>query len=131
MSEKPKFTEQLEDIFTEAMQERGRAAFHLQGREERKARLEAVMALSSELLRIRAVNIFATGIGESVIVDIIEGDWPAAKRIAAHFTFEDESAEVRATYAPLWAEFVRLAHDFCTEAERRALKPLDAGDQLH
>jgi hypothetical protein len=92
-------------------------------REERKGRLRAVIALSAELERIRAVNIFATGLAEGVIEDIIEGDWKAARDLGQHFTFDTEGPALKADYGPLWAKFVEVVNVECILAQKRQTDP--------
>lgn len=96
-------------------------------REERKGRLRAVMALSVELERIRAVSIFSTGLGEAVIEDIIEGDWEAASALGKHFTFESEGPATQAEYGPLWAKFVEVVTVEYLLAKKRQTEPAGPG----
>lgn len=119
----PTSFEKLLDTLTEAMEahmiEKLSRSFPVVGPEERKARLHAVMALSVELDAIRKVSIFATGLAESVLEDIIEGDWKAAERFGSHFAFRDESPELTAKYAPLWARFREILEVECLATRAR------------
>lgn len=91
----------------------------LQGRDERKARLQAVIDLSVELAKIRAVDRFSTAFGEMVIEEVIQGRWDEAQRIAQHCRFNEEDERLRQEYAPLWAHFVFLTEVASVEALSR------------
>ena len=79
------------------MAERLTRSYCLASKEERQGRLRAITALSAELERIKAESIFGTGLGESVVEDIIEGDWRSALTVGLHLTFESEGPEGRGT----------------------------------
>lgn len=76
--------------------------------QERKLRLRTITALILELERIRAVAIFATAIGEGAIVEIIEGDWNAARGTLKILSFEHEPEDLREESAPLWRTFCQV-----------------------
>jgi len=107
-------------IVERAMAERLQRSFCLASRDERKGRLRAVMALSAELERLQAESIFATGLAEGVIADIIEGEWGSAHNLGMHFTFETEGEHLRTEQAPRWAKFVGIVRVECALAEKRA-----------
>lgn len=109
----------LRDAFDKAALRRLEQCFYLADHDERKARVRAVIALSAELERIRSVDIFSTGLGESLIEDVIEGEWRGVADLAEHFTFQSESQECRDRYAPLWAKFVDTARMETRMAEAR------------
>jgi len=87
-------------------------SFVNQPRPEKKRRLNLLIRLSVELTKIREQTIVATGLAESALEDLIEGDWAMLKEWASHFSFEDEHEEVRVRYAPLYAKFAEI----CKEA---------------
>lgn len=93
-------------------------SYCLAERGERKHRLRTIMALCVELERIRQVDIFSTGLAETLIEEIIEGDWRQAALTAEMFTFAEEGEETRLRYAPLWDGFVVMARTACAEAQR-------------
>lgn len=88
--------------------ERLAASWALQTREERKRRLHAVMHLSIELVRIQETTEFSTRLAESAIESVIEGDWKMVEEWAEHFTFDDEGAQLRERFAPVFAVFREL-----------------------
>jgi hypothetical protein len=98
----------------------------LQSKEERRARLNTIIALSVELDRIRSVDHFATALGAAAIEDVIEGDWEGLSSFSNYFTFEGESEELRARYAPLWKAFYLVLVSACTAARQRAVNPGEA-----
>lgn len=90
-------------------------------RPERKARLRAIIELSVELEKIRAVSIQATGMHESIIESIIEGDWKRAAEtdrltLAEPKSYHPEQAEV---YRKLWENFRTILMAAVAEAARR------------
>jgi hypothetical protein len=92
----------------------------LADREEQTARVRAIIDLSIELGRIKAIDVFSTRLASSAIEHIIDGDWSAAEGYTEMFTFEEESEELRARYAPLWADFVLKLKTECQLARARA-----------
>ena len=66
------------------------AAWTLQPREEQRRRLNAVIALSVELAKIREQSNFATRLGELAIEAVIEGDWKMVAEWAEHFQFAED-----------------------------------------
>lgn len=84
------------------------ASWTNQPREERKRRLNAIMHLSVELARVRETTAFSTRLAESAIEAVIEGDWKMVEEWAGHFTFNDESVELRQKYAPIFSTFREL-----------------------
>ncbi len=83
-------------------------AWCLQSREEQRRRLRAVIQLSIELDRIHVTTNFATRLAELAIESVIEGDWKMVEEWADHFTFGDESDDLRQTSAPTFAVFREL-----------------------
>jgi hypothetical protein len=84
------------------------ASWSLQPREERDRRLGAVMRLSVELARVRETTNFSTRLAESAIEAVIEGDWKMVEEWAGHFTFDEESEDLRQKYAPIFLMFREL-----------------------
>ena len=84
------------------------ASWALQSREERKRRLHAVVRLSVELARILETAEFSTRLAELAIESVIEGDWKMVEEWAEHFTFNDESEQIRQGSAPVFAVFREL-----------------------
>jgi len=84
------------------------AAWCLQSREEQRRRLRAVIQLSVELVRIHETTTFATRLAELAIESVIEGDWKMVEEWADHFTFGDETEELRQRSAPTFAVFREL-----------------------
>ena len=83
-------------------------AWCIQPREEQRRRLRAVIQLSIELGRLRETTNFATRLAELAIESVIEGDWKMVEEWADHFTFGDETEELRQTSAPIFAVFREL-----------------------
>jgi hypothetical protein len=81
-------------------------SFSQQSRDERRARMHAVIALAVVLEAIRKESSFATRLGEAAIEAVIEGDWFMVSQWVEHFTWEDPQIQER--YAPLWAPFVTI-----------------------
>jgi hypothetical protein len=111
--------EDLEKIFETHMQSQLTRSWCVQPREERKARLRAVI----ELARIKKIDGFATLIAEGVIEDLIQGDWDRAEEGAEFFLFKGEGEALQAKYGLLWSNFVTLVRTFCAEHKRT---PTDA-----
>jgi hypothetical protein len=84
----------------------------LVSRAERQHRLRTVMTLSVELDRIKKASIYATGLAENIIEDVIEGDWTAAAAFAEDFSFKKDS-EVEAHIVRLWEPFIVLLRAAC------------------
>lgn len=97
-----------------------RRSWFCQDRAEQKARLAAVIDLSVELARIRSIDIFATGLGEIAIMEVITGDWEALARWVDDFTFAHEGVECARRYGPLWAQFRLTLEAACASATARA-----------
>jgi hypothetical protein len=93
-------------------------SYGLASREERDVRLRAIIELSVELERIKAVNPFGTRIAESVIQAIIEGDWKYAATLSEDITsFRDElwAAEL----VSLWTNFRAITVAACAAGRLR------------
>ncbi len=72
----------LMKLYAVGLREKLEASYCLVQREERRARRRTLRALSVELARLEAESIQAVGLGESILDDVIEGDWEAAEDIA-------------------------------------------------
>jgi len=107
------------DRYEESMHERILRSWCMIDVEERKHRLRTVEDLSVELHRIRTVSIQATGLGEGIIGDVIEGDWKNAEATAG-----DLAASCGADPA-LWEGFIILVRTAAAESQRlaRGVKP--------
>jgi hypothetical protein len=112
------FVDKLFAKFGEWRMEQVSRSWCLVSRDERKLRLRTVMALSVELDQIKKVSIFSTGLAESCIEDLIEGNWTVVSEFIGHFTFEreDVSDEMR----KLWKPFVVMLRAACAEEESLA-----------
>jgi hypothetical protein len=84
------------------------ASWSNQPREERRRRLDAVMRLSIELVRVRETTEFSTRMAELAIEAVIEGDWKMVDEWAEHFTFATEGEDLRQKYEPIFAIFREL-----------------------
>ena len=84
------------------------ASWAIQPPVEKKRRRRAVLQLSIELGRICESHSFSTGLAELAIESVIEGDWKMVQEWADHFTFAEESEELRTTYVPVFAVFHEL-----------------------
>lgn len=96
-------------------------AFHLQSKEEKKARLHAVMELSVELENVKKLSTFSVRLADVPLERIIEGDWEAAADYINAFTFVDEDPQIRAAAEPNWRGFVAILSKACEEAKKREL----------
>lgn len=108
-------------VVSAVVREKLTKSFAIQSRAEREARLQTIISLSVELDRIRRINVFRTGLAESIIADVIEGEWEAAQQIAD--TFTDDPVDDRCAEA--WANFHTIVTTACAEAKRRG--PCDKG----
>lgn len=99
-------------------------AYCLVDRDEQRARLTTIMALSVELHKIQEQDIFSTRLGEVPIESILEGDWEYAATYVSHFTFEGEGPEAAAKYGALWEPYRTLLHTAVVEARRRKATPV-------
>jgi hypothetical protein len=123
-----KFFESLTgSMFAQHLAERFARSWFSAMRPERRARMRVITQLIVELENIRKVSDFATGIGEGLIEDVIEGNWQDVDRCAGDLEFKDDSAR-RARYAPLWATFVMIARAACAQARERAAGREPAGN---
>lgn len=84
------------------------ASWALQPQEEKKRRRRAVVQLSIELGRVCETTNFSTGLAEAAIESVIEGNWKMVEEWAEHFTFDEESQDLRDKYAPVFAVFREL-----------------------
>ncbi len=98
-----------------------------QDKDERKARLRTIIALSVELDKIKAVSTFSTLLGAGAIEDVIEGDWKSVSMWASFFTFEQEGPEYVQNYGPLWQGFVAILRGAAVEAAQRKAGVVSAG----
>jgi hypothetical protein len=92
----------------------------LQDRNERKGRLDAIIALSVELQRIEQIDRFSTAFGRSVIEAVIEGDWRTVDEVTEYLTFASEGPDLQNRYRPLWEGFRTLATVARVESKRRS-----------
>jgi hypothetical protein len=121
MSAKNRVTDFVDKLFAKYDEHRMKQvarSWCLVSRDECKLRLRTVMALSIELDRIKRVDIFSTGIAESMIEDVIEGDWAMVSRLIGSFMFERE--DVGDEIKKLWEPFVILLRAACVEEESLA-----------
>lgn len=102
--------EGAKEMFQEAQQRKRSQSWFLQTRAERKLRLEAVQDLSVELAKIRQIDLYKTGLGESTIESIIVGDWDDARSMC-HDAFFDDDPD------PLWETFWQLFESYYTKEE--------------
>lgn len=87
-------------------------SFHRQMRPERTRRLKYVILLSAELERIRReVGIFASGLAEGAIEDVLMGDWRRAKEFAGDLVFDMEGGEIQEVYQAAYAPFRELLQE--------------------
>jgi hypothetical protein len=84
------------------------ASWSNQDREERKRRLDAVMRLSIELVRVREMTQFSTRLAELAIEAVIEGDWKMVEEWAETFGFENEREEIRKHAVSAYVNFREL-----------------------
>ncbi len=99
-------------------------ALIMQDRPERRRRMGFVIKLAAELERIiQEVGLYATGLAEGAIEDVILGDWRSVHYYATDFcTFKDEHEDTRDRYGPAYASFAALlqeAFDTRPEAEEK------------
>jgi hypothetical protein len=90
--------------------------YALADRDERKARLRTVLALASELEKIRAVSVFGTLLHEQTIEAVIEGDWRAAAEINGWL---GESERELPHCAKAWEGFRAVVLAACAAAAER------------
>lgn len=103
--------------------------FTAQDRGEKKRRLNLMVLMSAELVKIRETDRFSTGLAEAAIEAVIGGDWTMVREWAKHFTFEEEGPEVAEKYGPLWCRFREL----CMEAfeTRPGAPPREPSETRH
>lgn len=109
----------LQGNYEEWARRRFAASWYCAERRERKARLQAIVELSVELEKIRAVSNFSTALGEAAIGDVIDGDWQSVKMWADSFTFAHEGGDIEARYRPLWERFRDLLVCAAASADAR------------
>lgn len=101
----------LQDFMVKHRVEQFTRSWFAQDRIEQTRRLELVIRLSVELVKIRDVNIFATGLGESSIKAVIEGEWRELIGWIVHLKFSSESDDIQQDFQPLWADFVKILEE--------------------
>jgi hypothetical protein len=95
-------------LYGEFMQTTLERSWAIQGREERRKRLECVIALSVELTKIRAVTNNATRIGASAIEAVIAGDWELANDYAGDLDYAFDGSPGAAAELDLWKPFIAI-----------------------
>jgi len=95
----------LQQLYERGLLERVAGSLVFLDRDERKARLALIVELSSELGRIRAIDIQATGLAEGAIEAVIEGDWRPAESYVPILTFQNERDPYRSEMAVRFASF--------------------------
>lgn len=119
-----KFSGLLEKLMSEFsfhMFERIQKSWCLAERGERIHRMRTITTLIVELEKIRAVSIQATGIGEGLIEQIIEGDWAQAEAYLEDLTMVDNKEDPygrNAKHRALWDNFTTAAKTAIAEARR-------------
>jgi hypothetical protein len=106
--------DKLLDRYEESMHERIKASWTLVDREEQVLRLRVIQDLSVELARIREISIQATRLGETVIEDVIKGDWKNAVRLST------DLVDSCGADASLWEAFIALVSTAAAESKRIA-----------
>ena len=91
-------------------------SFFLQTPEERRARLQAIIDLSSELVKIREVSSVGTFLGEAVIISIIEGRWGEVAKVADEELVFQDSTQLN----DLWSWFRATALNAAHQAKQRS-----------
>lgn len=76
--------------------------------EERRRRVGLIIELGAALVEIRKQTLFAVGLAEGVIEDVVRGDWRMLREHAKMFRFEHESEDLRKTYGPIYAAFAAV-----------------------
>jgi len=89
------FADKMLELARIGRAERLLQSYVLVSREEQKARLQTVIALSVELTKVLQETIFATGLAEMAIERVIEGDWRGAEEYLTVLTFEEEIVDAR------------------------------------
>jgi hypothetical protein len=113
------FFEKLKEMYSAYRVEAVMRCYTLASRDEQRARLRAVQALSVELAKICEKRIFATAIyGDCMIEAVIEGDWPTVGRIVGDLSFDDftHDPEALRMYRGLWTPFRAVAKAAFDEA---------------
>lgn len=116
-----KLIDRMQATFAEHQWKALLRSYVLAMRDERKARLAAIIELSVELERIRKESIYGTAFHEQVIEAIIEGDWEEAARIDA-LLLKPGSIDAASDegYRKLWENFRAIVLAACADAARRA-----------
>lgn len=82
-----------------------------QGREERERRMMYLIKLCAEQERLVEQSIQATGVSQSLIEAVIEGDWSAVQMWIEHLSFGEEHNEYRALTAKRFERFRQIAQE--------------------
>ena len=82
-----------------------------QTRDERNRRMQYLIQLCAEQQRLVDESIQATGLSQSLIEAVIEGDWSAVHMWIQHLTFDDERGSFRSLQAKRFARFREIAQE--------------------
>lgn len=82
-----------------------------QVRDERQRRMRYLIQLCAEQERLVEQSIQATGISQSLIEAVIEGDWSAVQMWIEHLHFGEEHNEYRAIQAKRFERFCQIAQE--------------------
>jgi hypothetical protein len=118
-----KLLSRMMDTFAEHQWDSLLRSYYLAMRPERKARLAAVIELSVELVKIRAVSINSTAFHEQIIEAIIEGNWKDAAQVNGWLGDREAGDPNAEMYLKLWENFRAITLSACAAAERRAANP--------
>jgi len=82
-----------------------------QARDEKKRRMKYLIALCAEQERLVESDISATGLSQSLIEDLIQGDWNSVKSWTTALKFEEENQSWREEMQKRFAKFVEIAQE--------------------
>lgn len=115
-----KALDKLSGLFDQAKQRLGQKAAHcffLSKGKEKRRRLEWIMRMTKEYERVVEIDRFSTALMLLDMESVIDGDWEYLSKTEHFWSYESESAELRARYAPLHAPWRELLQGFILESD--------------
>ena len=111
------FFARMLDTYAQHQKRKLAASWYYQNRDERRFRLDAVVALSVEYDKAIAFSRASSVFGRNAVEAVIEGDWKEAEACCEYLRFNDEPGGEK--LARIWDSFVTKLQTVCAEARRR------------
>ena len=90
---------------------RFKTSFGSQKNTEQRRRLDYIIKASVALHEIRKESIFASGLCEMAIEDIIKGDWNSLQRWAGKIPIFEVASDIKEACEVLWVPFIKIIRE--------------------